>query len=695
LYVQLDDTFIITGAYLRLDPAIAPEERIRLTMEEVGTSISITTITTIIAFMLGLASSVPSIYWLCLYAFPTVFIDFIYQITFFVAILMLDERRIKAKRKDICLWCVDDSAKEDDNDVDDVVVSEKVDEEQNILVTMSSKSLQKKQHGVPEQEPTKHIADRAMAWYARQLMRPSIKAAVIVVFTYCFAFCIYRTTMLKQAFEATDLFPVGSYVTAAIDAMKEYQERTVMIEIMFRGVNQSDPVIQQQMIEYIDDLVELPPFGAQPPYCWVRDFQSMKDSPAMKESPYYDTVSQMSFEEQVEFALSIPAINEGYGRDIVLDEKGQITASRCIILARNSFLENVQDEIGILHDQRAVTNDQPVNKGRQPKDEAFFTILDMYLIWEFYSIAVSELIGTTISTVLAVSVVTLIFIPHWTAVFFMVPMISIIYIDMMGKIDLLHLSILNSVHHETLTYLSSIHLFFPSAGFMQLAGLYINAVSYVCLVISIGLIVDFLMHIILRYCESTKRSRDARVIDTLETMGASILLGGLSTFLGILPLCLSTSTILRTVFTSLCTMVVLSITHGLIFLPVVLSVLGPEPKALPKEPRASKMDLTTTGYSDGSSVASTPRNFSQAESVASLNTVPPHEAGKETVEQFIHRCATKMAHDAFRDDEVSAQRETSGLLEFYTNIYKTTSDPSAFLLQLMHETRCTTVVNSC
>lgn len=33
---------------------------------------------------------------------------------------------------------------------------------------------------------------------------------------------------------------------------------------------------------------------------------------------------------------------------------------------------------------------------------------------------------------------------------------------------------------------------------MQVAGLHVNAVTYVCLVISIGLIVDFLMHILLR-----------------------------------------------------------------------------------------------------------------------------------------------------------------------------------------------------
>ena len=58
-------------------------------------------------------------------------------------------------------------------------------------------------------------------------------------------------------------------------------------------------------------------------------------------------------------------------------------------------------------------------------------------------------------------------------------------------------------------------------------------------------------------------------------MGASILLGGLSTFLGVVPLAFSTSTVMRTVFICLCTMVVLGLAHGLIVLPVLLSFVGP------------------------------------------------------------------------------------------------------------------------
>ena len=51
--VGLDDTFIITGAYLRTDANLDTLERVRLTMEEVACSITTTTVTTVVAFILG------------------------------------------------------------------------------------------------------------------------------------------------------------------------------------------------------------------------------------------------------------------------------------------------------------------------------------------------------------------------------------------------------------------------------------------------------------------------------------------------------------------------------------------------------------------------------------------------------------------------------------------------------------------
>jgi hypothetical protein len=58
-------------------------------------------------------------------------------------------------------------------------------------------------------------------------------------------------------------------------------------------------------------------------------------------------------------------------------------------------------------------------------------------------------------------------------------------------------------------------------------------------------------------------------------MGASILLGGLSTCLAVLPLAFGTSMVVRTVFLCFFALVCLGVSHGLVFLPVILCMFGP------------------------------------------------------------------------------------------------------------------------
>jgi len=373
-------------------------------MEDIGSSITVTTITTTLAFLLGLMSTVPAIFWLCLYASLTIMIDFIYQITFFVAILVLDERRLQAQRISGRMCCLTRS------------ISSPGDEE-----------IQASARVNPIKITNNHFADRAMKWYAEQLMRPIVKAMVLLIFVGAFGYCTYRASLLTQKLEVLELFPEGSFVTSAMENLYANQDRNFPVEIIFRGVNQSSPIIQKEMKDFISDIVELPAFGQEPPICWVRDFEIMKDA------ALFETISDLPHGQQVQYALSIPAIQEAYGDDIVVDKEGNIGASRCIVLAKNSVLQDVEQQISLLAQQRAITNAQTINQGRH--DEAFFTFGSMYMMWEFYSVAVNELILSTLTSVAAVSIVALAFIPHWSALFFLVPMISIVYTDLLGKRD--------------------------------------------------------------------------------------------------------------------------------------------------------------------------------------------------------------------------------------------------------------------
>jgi multidrug efflux pump subunit AcrB len=92
---------------------------------------------------------------------------------------------------------------------------------------------------------------------------------------------------------------------------------------------------------------------------------------------------------------------------------------------------------------------------------------------------------------------------------------------------------------------------------------------------SIGLMVDYVIHVALRYVETKGDTRTQKTEVTLQTIGSSVLIGGISTLIGVLPLAFSTSEIFWTTFIVFFGLVILGLLHGLVLLPVLLSMVGP------------------------------------------------------------------------------------------------------------------------
>ena len=149
-------------------------QRIHDTLEEVGLSISLTTLTTTFAFLLGCISSIPGIQWLCLYACSTVVFDFLFQITLFVAFIVLDERRVRR------ISPPGDRAHPDASE-----------SQEDVLKIKPSQS---------QETGGEFFMDRFMKWYAQQLMTPIVKVLVIGAFMTMLAYNMWSTTLLEQQF---------------------------------------------------------------------------------------------------------------------------------------------------------------------------------------------------------------------------------------------------------------------------------------------------------------------------------------------------------------------------------------------------------------------------------------------------------------------------------------------------------------
>jgi Niemann-Pick C1 protein len=104
LAVGVDNIFIIVKHFEKTKYDVYPSREIRLatTISRVGPSILLTASSESIAFLLGALASMPAVKIFSLYAFMAVLIDFLLQITCFVSVLSLDDRRQDMNRPDVC-----------------------------------------------------------------------------------------------------------------------------------------------------------------------------------------------------------------------------------------------------------------------------------------------------------------------------------------------------------------------------------------------------------------------------------------------------------------------------------------------------------------------------------------------------------------------------------------------------------------
>lgn len=136
---------------------------------------------------------------------------------------------------------------------------------------------------------------------------------------------------------------------------------------------------------------------------------------------------------------------------------------------------------------------------------------------------------------------------------------------------------------------------------MWAMGIAIDSVSVINVVLAVGLSVDYSAHV--GHCFMVKGGSDRswRATEALADIGSAVLQGAMSTFLAVVVLLFSTSYVFETLSRQFCVTVVLGVLHGLVLLPVLLSLFGPKPFASAENPDDS--DAETFGETEKGSMA--------------------------------------------------------------------------------------------
>ena len=111
-------------------------------------------------------------------------------------------------------------------------------------------------------------------------------------------------------------------------------------------------------------------------------------------------------------------------------------------------------------------------------------------------------------------------------------------------------------------------------GALYFTGQMIDCVSFCCIIVTIGLNIDYSLHIAHAFRVAEGESKSERVSVAMNQIGPAILNGGLTSILALLVLFLADSHPYQVMVKTFSLAIAFGLLHGLVFLPALLSAFG-------------------------------------------------------------------------------------------------------------------------
>lgn len=514
--IGIDDTFVMLAAWRRSSITKPVPERMAATLSEAAVSITITSITDMISFFIGILSPFPSVQIFCIYSGFAVVFTFLFHLTFFSGCVAISGYCEQKNLHSVVCCKVEPLSKSGNR---------------SWLYRMLCTG------GIDPDDPYNPIDNPehgCMTWFRDYLAaalncRP-VKAVVIVVFICYLLGGMYGLTTLKEGLDRRKLSKEDSYSIAFYDRQDIYfREFPYRIQVVVSGdYDYSEPVVQQQL-ENLTRTLEASRFISEPVYTesWLRSFLSY----VRHSGEELDVGSEASFVRTLKKNWLFP--ESTFSLDVTFDEASEhIVASRFLIQAVN--VSGTNQEKDMVKELRRICEESPLNAS---VFHPYFVFFDQFELVKPTSIQ------CMIFGALVMMLISFIFIPNvlcclWVA-------FCIVSIEL------------------------------GVAGYMSLWDVNLDSISMINLIMCIGFSVDFTAHICYAYMSSKQKCAEDRVKDSLYSLGLPIAQGAASTILGLMALLLAGTYIFMVFFKMVFLVIFIGAMHGMFLLPVLLSIFGP------------------------------------------------------------------------------------------------------------------------
>lgn len=584
LAVGVDNIFLIVHEFERVNvshPDTVVEHRIAKALGRMGPSILLSATTETIAFALGAFVGMPAVRNFAIYAAGAVFINALLQVTMFVSVLALNQRRVEDHRAD-CFPCVRLKSA-------------------GIQLGQSNNEYARSYEGHEESSLQQFIRKS----YAPTLLGKKMKAAIVVVFLGIFAAAVALMPKIALGLDQRVAIPDGSYLIPYFNDLYDYFESGPPVYFVTRELNVTERIHQQQLCsrfttcqqESLTNVLEQErkrpdvSYIATTPASWIDDYFRWLDpqldsccvengEPCFSERDPAWNITLSGMPEGDEFIhylqkwVSSPTDQDcplggqaSYADALVIDSvRETIPASH--FRSSHTPLRSQEDFIAAYASSRRISDGLKESTGIEVFPYSVF-----YIFFDQYSTIVrltASLLGSALAMVLVVSSI-----------------------------------LLGSVKTGAVVTITVIMIVVDIIGTMALFNVSLNAVSLVNLIICVGIGVEFCAHIarafmfpsrsVMQRVKSKFRGRDARVWAALVNVGGSVFSGiTITKLLGVFVLAFTRSKIFEIYYFRIwLALVVFAATHALVFLPVALSLVGGEGYVDPESDGGLEEDLTS------------------------------------------------------------------------------------------------------
>uniref|UniRef100_A0A8B9Z7G7 NPC intracellular cholesterol transporter 1 n=1 Tax=Buteo japonicus TaxID=224669 RepID=A0A8B9Z7G7_9AVES len=558
LAIGVDNIFIIVQT-LQRDERLQGEtldKQIGRVLGDVAPSMFLSSFSETVAFFLGTLSTMPAVRTFSLFAGMAVLIDFILQVTCFISLLGLDIKRQERNRLDI-LCCI------------------KSNEEMT---------------GVQRSESILFLFFRNL--YSPYLLKDWMRPIVIAVFVGVLSFSTAVIHNVEIGLDQSLSMPDDSYVMDYFSQLGKYLHAGPPVYFVLEEGHNYTSLEGQNMVcggvgcnndSLVQQVFNAAEIGSYTrigyaPSSWIDDYFDWV-KPQSSCCRVYNTTGQFCNASVTDPSCTRcrPLTQEGkqrpQGKDFMtflpmflsdnpnpkcgkgghaaynsavnfIHNKSDVGAT--YFMTYHTVLKTSSDFIDAMKKARVIADNITETMGIKEKSYRVFPYSVFYVFYEQYLTIVHDAIFNLCISLGSIFLVTTVLLGFevWAAVVVSIT-IAMIIINMFGV--------------------------------MWLWGISLNAVSLVNLVMSCGIAVEFCSHVTRAFTVSTKGSRVERAEEALSHMGSSVFSGiTLTKFGGIVVLAFSKSQIFKIFyFRMYLAMVLLGAAHGLIFLPVLLSYIGP------------------------------------------------------------------------------------------------------------------------